>query len=342
MNHMHTAPSLGLTTKERAAYSISGLIRALVDSDRKALTGYRELSDAVRKHTGQPETMDGYYLPADVLGTRALSTATGAGGGYLAGSELVGYAAALDRASLARRLGVNVLDGLRTDVTIASANSQATSTWVGENVSAPDSTDPVVGQISLGPRTVVTLIPVSLALMRQAGPAGEQFVQQRLGVADAEAADAAMFQGSGGVQPLGLMNTPGVNTRTGASFDMAAAAAMVKACEAYVNDNTIAWVAGIDAAATLRQRAKVTGGERFIVDDGKILDQPFYVSRSMPAAGLICAPWSSVILGRWGAPELRVETSTGFNTASVRVGVFSMVDVSCERPASIATATAVS
>lgn len=344
MNYTLSAPVLGLTSKERDSYSIGGLIRAVCESDKFEITRYAELSRAVAQKTGQPELTGGHYLPAELLHTpqqRDMSTATGQAGGYMVGIDSVGYAAALNRASLLGQVAITQLPGLKGDAVIASQTVQHETVWVAEGAAA-NPTQGTLGQISMVPKIAISMVTLSKQLIRQAGPGGSRFIDRQLGVSVAEAWDSATLQGAGGAMPLGLLNVPNVDTRTGNSFDMAAGTAMLKVAEAYANDDSIAWVAGIDAAETLRKRAKVSGGERFMVEGNEMLGRPFVVSRSMPAAKLICAPWSSVMLGSWGAPEIKIDPSTYFNSGAVRVGVFSMVDVAVERPQSIAIATAVS
>lgn len=346
MIYTTSAPSLGLTTKERDSYSIGGLIRAVCERDQFELARYAELSRATAEKTGQSTYTAGHYLPADVLGVpqrRDMTTVSGPAGGYAVGVELAGYAAALNRASLLGQVAITQMPELRENVVITSQTLQHETVWVAEGSQA-NPTQGTLGQISMTPKTAISMVTLSKQLLRQAGPGGNRFIDRQLGVSVAEALDAAILQGTGASgQPLGITLLNGVDTRTGATFDMTAAAAMLKVAEAYSNDDTIAWVCGIDAAETLRKRVRTaTYGNGHMVEGNEMLGRPFIVSRAMPAAKLICCPWSSVLFGSWGAPMIKVDPATYFNTGAVRVGIFSMVDVAVERPASIAVATAVS
>lgn len=345
MNYTLSAPTLGLTSKERNSYSVAALIRAVAERDQFEVGRYRELSTATAKATGQPELSTGFYMPADVLGApqqRTMTTTSGPAGGYAVATEIAGYAAALNRASLIGQLQITRLDDLRANVVIPSQTLQHETVWAAEGAEAAPSQG-AFGNITMTPRTAISVVTVSRQLLVQLGAAGQRFIDRQLGVSVAEAIDTALLQGTGGAQPVGILNTLNVDTRTGNAFDMAAGAAMLKTAEGYANDDSIAWVSGIDAAETLRKRVKTaTYGNGFMVEGNTMLGRPFFVSRSMPAAKLICAPWSNVLLGGWGAPEIRIDASTYFESGAVRVGIFSMVDTAVERPQAIAIATAVS
>ncbi len=345
MNTLLTAPTLGLTAKERATYSIAGLVRAICEHDQHRVSDYGVLSSRVAQLTGASPMVLGHYLPADILGVpqqRDMMTTSGSAGGYMVGVETIGYSAALNRASMVDKLGVTRLAELRADTVIVTQATQHQTLWVAEGVAAAP-TQGTLGAVSLTPKTAIAMVTASRQLLTQAGAAGRQFIDAQLGVAVAETIDAAIVGGSGvSGEPLGILSMEGVDTRTGASFDIAAAAAMLKVAEGYRADDSVAWLAGVDAAETLRKRPKVTGGERMLAEDGRMLGRPFHVSRSMPAAGLICAPWSSVMLASWGAPLLKTDPSAYFDSGAVRIGLFVMVDVAVERPSLIAAATNVS
>jgi HK97 family phage major capsid protein len=346
MNTLHTAPSLGLTKRERDSYSIGGLVRAICERDQPRVNDYAVLSSRVAELTGASPLVQGHYLPADLLGVplqRDMTTTAGATGGYMVGVETLGYSAALSRASLVDRLGVTQLRGLRDDAAIVTQSTHHQVLWQGGEGTAVAPTQGDLGMISLMPKTCIAMITASRQLLTQAGAGGRQFIDAQLGVAVAETIDAAIVNGSGvSGEPLGILSMEGVDTRTGASFDIAAAAAMLKVAEGYRADDSVAWLAGVDAAEVLRKRPKVAGGERMLAEDNMMLGRPFHVSRAMPAAGLICAPWSSVMLASWGAPLLKVDPSMYFDSGAVRIGLFAMLDVAVERPSLLAVATAVS
>lgn len=345
MNYTLSAPALGLKPAERDSYSITGLVRAVCERDADEMRRYSGLSEAVSMLTGQQRLVAGHYLPADILGApqqRTMTASNAPAGGYAVGVEIAGYAAALNRSSLLGKVGIRQITELQENVTITTQATQHSVVWVAE-AAAAEPTEGSYGQVSMTPRTAIAIVTATRQLLIQAGAGGRRFIDEQLGVAMGEAIDTAILQGAGGAQPLGILNVPGVDTRTGNAFDMAAATAMLKVAEAYANDDSIAWVAGIDAAETLRKRPKTaTYGNGFMVEGNEMLGRPFVVSRSMPAAKLICAPWSSVMLGSWGAPLLKTDPSTYFNSGAVRIGLFAMLDVAVERPQSIAIATAVS
>jgi hypothetical protein len=272
-----------------------------------------------------------------------MTTVPGGKGGYLAASSLVGFGNALARRSLIETLPITRLqvENVGTIVKAQLATQNAVSWLAGETASATPAEE-TIGNVSLAAKTSLAAMDVSEQLLRLADPAVSQYaLQQQLFTAVNEAWSTVMMTGAGGAEPLGILNNPGIDTRTGASFNMAAAAGMIKVSEGYDNADSVVAVGSLDAAETLRQRAKVTGGERFMVEDRRLLDVPFIGTRAMTGARLVVAPWTSVILCQWGALEIDVDRSGGFNLAQFRVRLLGFVDVGIERPAQVAVATAI-
>jgi hypothetical protein len=71
-----------------------------------------------------------------------------------------------------------------------------------------------------------------------------------------------------------------------------------------------------------------------------VLGRPLHVSRSVGAQVLVCAPWSLVWWATWGALEISVDPFTYFVSGRVVIRAMWSMDFGCERPASVAIATA--
>jgi hypothetical protein len=340
MNPTPYGPSISMTQRECERYSLPRYIRALATNDRTELSNFRSLSNQVAAHTGQPD--ERWYIPGDMLQTRTMTTVPGAKGGYLVSPSIAGFSNALARRSLIDTLPITRLQVANVGTVVkAQLATQNGVSWLAEGVSSTPAEE-TIGNVSMSPKTCLAAMDVSEQLMRVTDPAVAEYgLQRQLLTAVNEAWSTVLLTGSGSAEPLGIINTVGIDTRTGASFSTATAAAMVKVVESFDNGASVQAVASLDAAEVLRQRAKVTGGERFLVENGRLLDVQFTASRAMSGARLVVAPWSSVILCQWGALELDVDRSGGFNAATFRVRVLGFVDVGIERPAQIASASAI-
>ncbi len=340
-------PFLGLKPGELAHTSLSGLMRAIVADDKAEQHRYRELSDAVEKQTGSRLAAQTYLLPADMLGPqrRDMTVSTGTSGeGYIIGRENLSFVNTLAKRSILGRLSIQQHQELRANQTIGRLTGAHSTTWLAsDGTSQISDGQATYGQVSMTPYTIAATVVASRGMLTQGGPMAEAFLSNTLATALAEAADTAVFSGSGNSgQPLGLLNTANVDARAGTSFALSDAAAMLKVCDGYAQSDTVAWVAGVDTAEDLRTRPKVSGGEVMLLAGGRMLDQPVLVSRSAPAAGLLVAQWGSFHLGQWGALEVAADPFTYFSTGRVIIRALWRIDFCVDAPSQVAVATAVS
>jgi HK97 family phage major capsid protein len=339
-------PRLGLQPGELRHSSLAGLVRAIATKDEPELRKYRELSDATEAIVGPRMAAQTYLVPADLLvpPMRRDMTVGGAEGGgpYLIGTQNLGFGDTMAAASILSRLpGVQTHYELKNDATITRGIARPTAMWLASDGASPVvPSDPTLGQVSLTPKTCMAMTTCTRGLLLHGGALADQVLNYMLATALAEAADAALLTGSGtSGQPHGLFTTGLVDSRAGTSFALSDAAAMLKNADGWVGDSA-AWVAGIDAAEDLRQRPKVSGGERMLLEDDRLLGRPLIVSRSAPDAGLIVAPWAGLHFASWGALELAVDGFTAFTQGLVSIRVLWRTDFAHESPGQIAVATA--
>ncbi len=345
MKHaIHTpGPVLGLKPGELTHTSLGGLVRAIVADDKFELARYRELSDAVEQHTGPRMAAQTYLIPADMLGQRDM-TVSGGTTGALVGAETLSFSNALSKRGILGRLPVQQHKELRNDAAVVRLTGGHSITWLAaDGTSQIGDAQGSYGQARMGPKTVAATAICSRQVLLTGGPMAEGYVLNTLAASLAEASDGALIAGTGTAgQPLGLIYTTGVNSRAGTAFALSDAAAMVKVADGYGSSDSLAWVAGIDAAEDLRTRPKVAGGELMLLADGRMLDQPLIVSRAAPAAGLVLMPWSSLHFAQWGALELAADPYTYFTTGRVILRALWRLDFACESPTQVSVATALS
>ena len=90
----------------------------------------------------------------------------------------------------------------------------STTYWVGENKTIADS-DIGTGEVTLQAKKLAVLIQAPNELLRFASPAAEALIRDDMTKSLALALDMAGLEGTGGdYQPLGILNTTGINTVT--------------------------------------------------------------------------------------------------------------------------------
>lgn len=338
-------PVLGLTAAERERASISNFVRALVNESKTERAFFAEVTEQVAKATGrQARGFNSYLVPGDITAgnvqRRDLQKATATAGGFLVGVEQAGFATALDAASLIGKLPMTTLPNMVGDATITRESIKGSAGWLADESSVMPDVQSTIGQIALSPKTISGTVSISRQLLWQSGPAGAAFIERALAVTVAEAVDRALVAGSGSSgEPLGLVNVSGIDTRAGTSFTWAMAQAMAKASSGWASSDSVAWIAGVDAAEDLKLRERAAGSG-FIADGNTIDGKPLIVSRSIGAQVLLCVPWSQVWMASWGALELAADPMTYFRDGRVQLRCLWSVDFAVERAASVAVATA--
>ena len=133
-------------------------------------------------------------------------------GGYTLNPALSGQIIDLARsASVSLRAGAATLPMSTAELSIARLNSDPTAYWRPEGV-AVNSTDVTFDRVTLRPKTLAAIIPVSLELLEDAANIGS-FIESTLQAALGLKLDQAVLRGSGAEsEPLGILNHPTINS----------------------------------------------------------------------------------------------------------------------------------
>ncbi len=197
----------GVDPEEKNAYgnrpvSMGKIIRALATKDWKEAKYEEEIvNERWTAPDGQVRTLN--------------TTTVGAGGAFVPPEYLPDqFVDLLRNRMVCEQLGADVWRGLTgSPVTFPRQINSATAYWVEETHLKTES-DPEFERVSMQPNCVAAITPMSNLLVMQANPSIEQKVQEDLTAVVGRAIDLAALQGTGGVQPLGIINTPGVGTYT--------------------------------------------------------------------------------------------------------------------------------
>jgi len=145
---------------------------------------------------------------------KAMAEGTGSQGGYLVQTQI-------ERQILDVRELDNVLRGLCSSLNVQTTNIEldqitlgTTAGWVAELATKPEGTSLTLATISASVFTAAGLATISNQLLADSNPAVDQLVTRDLAKRLVALEETAFLAGSGTGQPLGILNTPGVNTST--------------------------------------------------------------------------------------------------------------------------------
>ena len=233
-------PKIGMSKRDRRQYSLCKAIREIGTGGQ--LTGLeKEASEAAQKLAGREYS--GLTIPDDIatsnlaedndLGQRAieaqipylremirqqrfLNASTGASGGYLVGTELLtgSIIELLRNKALVQGLGATVLSGLTGNIAIPKVTGGASTYWLAEGAQSTES-DQTFAQLGLSPKRLGADSAYTKQLVAQASLSVEAFVRDDIAKQMAVEADRVCIAGLGSQgQPLGILNTPGVQVLT--------------------------------------------------------------------------------------------------------------------------------
>lgn len=351
--------TIGLTGNETRKYSLFKAIRALrfgaVDRSAVEAAAFElDCSKTLARQLGRTEA-GRILIPAEVLQrpvspeaySRAMSTTPGSKGGYLVQTENMGFIDILRNRSVAMAMGARVLSGLVGNVSFARQTGKATVSWQAGEGASITATDQALGQLTMSPKTAIAITDVSEQLLAQSSPSAESFIMADLARDVAiDGVDAAVINGTGGAQPLGIKNTTGVTTGQDASSATYAKILAFPAAAAASNAlrGNPGWVTNAAGAA------KLLGVQRFSNTDtplwegnimnGQLVGFNAMSSEQLASGNIIFGSWDEVLIGEWGVLELATDNGgTRFNAAQVGIRAMWLVDVLIRYPQAFVVGT---
>lgn len=326
--------SLGLTQDEKDKFSFRKLFLAMSTKDFSCA----------------PFEMD---VIKENAKKRDLTTDVDSAGGYLVPNEFMQDLIELLRAKLVTgQLGITRWNGLSAGaVFVPKQTGAATGYWVGED-SQITSSQQTFGQLELRPRKCGALTILSNELLRMSSPAAETSVRNDLAAVLDRLIDLAVLQGVGGTQPLGILNTSGITTRSIAAIPTADDLYnMIYDVEKNNADGgNLAWCFNPRTWNTLRQLKDGNGNYILTtsptpgnvvstarVSSGTLLGYPFVTTTAVPItlgattdrSRIYFGNWSDVVLGEWDGLQFAAsnETNRAFEYDQTYIRALARVDV---------------
>ncbi len=338
MSLFHDSTCLGMTPKEIRDFGVPELIVAAAEQDAAALRKYNGYRDALQARAGYVQsTFNSWPIPGDLM-RRDLTAGTASAGGFLVPSETT-FARGLYSSLLSLPMRTQPMKGNSLSATTTSVATQ----WLATEATAASNADPTFGQRAATPKTVTAVCYLSRQLSVSLDPSSIDYITGEISSALAQAVSTALMNGSGASgEPTGLLQLAGTTAVSGTSLAYAGIRDMLAASEGYTVGGLI-FVAGVNAAKTLRSREKATGSG-MVMADGKIDGVPVIVSRCLPTDALVLAPWPLVTMATWGPIEITVTpyaTPGAFQTGKIGVRLTWSVDFFPDFPATIAKSTSI-
>lgn len=315
---------------------------SLVDVLAAKIEG-RALSGAAAEYHAEAERRtgrkaQGVFVPASLLEKRAPNMTTTAG--ELVGTDHRGqdFIGPLRDSLIVRRLGLRVLSGLTGNVSIPKYGTGLSASWVAENQAIPES-QMTFDAVTLTPKHVGALTSWSRQLALQSNPSIEQLLRDDLAYAIGAEVDRAIIAGTGGVEPLGLLNTEGV--QEAALPQTWAEVLAIEQQLAGLNVTPNGWYTSPSVLSGLRGTLREDGIAGYIAEGGRIGDVPAYTSNAAPADTAILGDWSHIILGTWSEIDLLVNPFEGdaYRRGNVLIRAMMTCDVAIRHPEGFVVAT---
>lgn len=318
----------------RPSISIQRLFRAIstgdwtgADAERDAV--HSDEAKRLRTLAATTDTAGGFMVPVNYLGAEFIQLLRANSVAYQAG---------------ARRLG-----GLMgSPVSIPKLTGGCTAYWVGENATITAS-DETVGQVQLQPRKLAALVQISNELLALADPSAEAMVQEDMARTLALKLDLGILKGSGASgQPLGILNTSGVNSTTATTaITDALVWDMVYELEADNADTSRLAIIGHPREWNkLRKAADNAGTPKFYAGAGapitpEVHGFPFYRTTQLTAGELVVGNFNDCIVGEWAGLNFRAsqDAGTAFANDQTWIRATMLVDVAVRNAVSFCVDT---
>jgi len=178
-------PCLGFSPKERSQYSIVRALRNFVlHAEGKRVEHGLELeaSQAIEKLTGR--SSEGLFIPVSDLQWQkrdVMQTAQFDLGGAMIGTELrdSDFIYALRNRAIVAKLGAKLIADLVGHLDFPRQTSTTEAYWLDEGGTIPES-NMTIDLVSLRPKTIAAIVPVTRRLIMQGAPDAEVLVREDL------------------------------------------------------------------------------------------------------------------------------------------------------------------
>lgn len=337
--------ALGLSAKEQKRYSILRGIRHLLFQRDKQFADMKvdasfeiECSNEIASRLGVSpkgvlvpyEMQPGVMSAERARAQRDAVVSAPTNAGYLVGTNLIPseFIELPRNMFLADKIGVRTLSGLVGNVDFPKQTAAGTASWVGEST-AGNETDITVGKVSLTLKTVTAFYDYSRKLLLQSTPSIDRLINEDLDMILRLAIDKAIFHGSGGDQPTGIVGTSGVGSVVGAGLNWEKVVEFrTDVAVGNLLASNMSFVTDPVTYGKLMTRPKEAGYPVYLLNDnGQLIKYPVWDSNQITAGYLFFGDGSKVLVGEWGVLDVLPDPYTASTKGDIRIIGFKSVDV---------------
>lgn len=346
---------VGMSDRETQQYSIRKAISDLATGGLRGLE--KEAHEAALKSSGRAlESGLRFVIPEDVVRakfrggsgwsraplTRDMTAGVFAQGGALIETEVLGSSLIelLRNKIQCVNAGARTMAGLRGNVAIPRQTAGATAYWLPE-IQAVSESDQSLNQLLLTPHRLGANTIYSNLLLAQSTLDAESFIRADLMKQLAIAKDLAGINGSGGAQPVGILNTTGIGIQTVTSgtptwAQMVGFESTVAAANA--DFGALAYMTSTASRGLLKTTPKI--GTTFPIfiwegagraEEGEINGYRSLATNQLNTAlngdKMIFGNWEDMIFADWEGWEVLVDPYTFSDRGEVRITIFNFCDI---------------
>jgi len=336
---VETVAPVEMAAQERASYSITAGIRAMLTGDWSSREAglVRDLSREVEKSGVAKTTERSFFVPFSALsGQRATYVTSGATtGGNLVQTDLLDqdFIEFLRNNGVMLQLGVRTMPGLVGNVAIPRRSGVASTYYLSTQTTAITQSESTFDQVTMSPKNLAALSKYSRQTLLQGTPGIEELVRRDLTDGINLAIDLGILNGSGSAgQPTGIMQTAGIGSvamgTNGAAITMEKVVdleAAVMNVNGAVNPGSVAYLSNYKVLAALKKLraggSTTTDGPFLFNTDGATIGRgptpanlngyPLAATNQVPSnlvkgtSGAVCSAllmgdFSQAIVGFWG------------------------------------------
>ena len=336
---VETVAPVEMAAQERASYSITAGIRAMLTGDWSSREAglVRDLSREVEKSGVAKTTERSFFVPFSALsGQRATYVTSGATtGGNLVQTDLLDqdFIEFLRNNGVMLQLGVRTMPGLVGNVAIPRRSGVASTYYLSSQTTAITQSESTFDQVTMAPKNLAALSKYSRQTLLQGTPGIEELVRRDLTDGINLAIDLGILNGSGSAgQPTGIMQTAGIGSvamgTNGAAITMEKVVdleAAVMNVNGAVNPGSVAYLSNYKVLAALKKLraggSTTTDGPFLFNTDGATIGRgptpanlngyPLAATNQVPSnlvkgtSGAVCSAllmgdFSQAIVGFWG------------------------------------------
>ena len=283
-------------------FSDVSLVQTIAELNMEPTGRVAEMHRALER-TGET----GRGVPFSLFGTprqtRDSQTSIPSAGGAFVADDMQPGTPVLFNASVLRRLGATFITGLKGNFLKPQATTAPLVKAVGE-ITAATANDILTRSDSVKPRRLAAQVVISNQWLKQAGPTTETYLRRTISDAvNTELGRLAIFGTGGTEEPLGILNTPGVQSALFNGVTWTKLVTCKKSlASANIPNTRTGWVTSPSSQAFLESTPQIAGFPRYLIEQGEILNAPELASNQLADSNQLVysSAWDSLLVLIWG------------------------------------------